>query len=157
MPLGGLAMTLAIVLLGVLFPGATGTIALLFGLGIASGLIVIPLNALIQWHAPDDRRGAVLGLGNVLIYVGMLVGTLGAGAGAYYGLDVRSMVLVLGALAVCGTLWALWLLPEALLRLGLVILTRMLIACGSRAARTCPGRAACCSRRTTSRWSTASS
>ncbi|MSR62495.1 MAG: MFS transporter [Planctomycetes bacterium] len=125
-PLGGLGLTLAVVLLGGLFPGAVGTVVILFGLGLASGLIVVPLNALIQWHAPAERRGSVLGLSNVLIYTGMLAGTLGAGAGAYFNLDVRTMVLALAALTVGGTLWALWLLPEALLRLALIILTRTL-------------------------------
>jgi acyl-[acyl-carrier-protein]-phospholipid O-acyltransferase/long-chain-fatty-acid--[acyl-carrier-protein] ligase len=123
-PLGGLGLTACILLLGARFPGAAGTIAILFGVGLTSGLLVIPLNALIQWRSPDDRRGSVLGLANVLVYAGMLVGTIVAGAGAYSGLGVRTMVLALGALALLGTLWALWLLPEALLRLSLVILTR---------------------------------
>lgn len=124
LPLGGIGLSLAILLLGVLFPGAGGTIAILFGLGIAAGLIVIPLNSLIQWRSPDDRRGSVLGLSNVMVYTGMLVGTIAAGTSAKFGLNVRTTVVALGALAVAGTLWALWLLPEALLRLALVIATR---------------------------------
>jgi acyl-[acyl-carrier-protein]-phospholipid O-acyltransferase/long-chain-fatty-acid--[acyl-carrier-protein] ligase len=123
-PLGGIGLTLCILVLGIVSPGAAGTIAILFGQGIASGLIIIPLNALIQWRAPAERRGSVLGLSNVLVYTGMLVGTIAVGEAARSGVDVRAMVLALGALAVAGTLWAMWLLPEALLRLALVIATR---------------------------------
>ena len=37
-------------------------------IGVFSGLLFVPLNALLQWRAPDDRRGAVIALANVLVY-----------------------------------------------------------------------------------------
>ena len=45
-------------------------------IGVFSGLLFVPLNALIQWRSPDDRRGAVIALANVLVYAGMLAGSL---------------------------------------------------------------------------------
>ncbi len=44
-------------------------------LGIFSGLLFVPLNALLQWRAPADRRGAVIAMANVLVYGGMVLGT----------------------------------------------------------------------------------
>ncbi len=123
-PLGGIGFTIVLVLLGSLDPGRNVAIALMFLLGCASGLLVIPLNSLVQWQAPEDRRGSVIGVANVLQYGGMLLGTLGPMFAAPQGVSVAHMLLGLGVFALFGTLWALWLLPEALLRLVLVLVAR---------------------------------
>src|SRR5574342_471294 len=102
--------------------GATG-VAIILILGTSSALIFVPLNALIQWRAPADRRGSVIAFENTCVFTGILLGSLSAGALANSGVSTTGIFLATAAFTVLGTSWALWLLPEALLRVILVILT----------------------------------
>ncbi len=95
-------------------------------MGAASGFMLVPLNALLQWRAPASRRGAVIALANVVSFAAILGGSLGAQAMAQAGLDSRGILLGGGAIAVLGTLWALWILPDAFLRLVVFLLTHTL-------------------------------
>jgi acyl-[acyl-carrier-protein]-phospholipid O-acyltransferase/long-chain-fatty-acid--[acyl-carrier-protein] ligase len=123
LPLGALGLAVFMLLLGILAPGLFGTLGLMFLLGIASGLLIVPLNALIQWRSPGDRRGAVIALTNTFVFSGILAGSLSAEAFSGLGLS-PSGILVAAALATAGgTVWALWLLPDAFLRLVLLLLT----------------------------------
>jgi len=45
-------------------------------LGIFSGFLFVPLNALLQWRSPPDRRGAIISFANALVYAGMLMGSV---------------------------------------------------------------------------------
>ena len=31
-------------------------------LGVGAGFLIVPLNAILQWRSPEDRRGAVIAL-----------------------------------------------------------------------------------------------
>jgi acyl-[acyl-carrier-protein]-phospholipid O-acyltransferase/long-chain-fatty-acid--[acyl-carrier-protein] ligase len=123
LPLGAIGLTLFLLTLGALTPGIVGTLILMALLGVASGMLVVPLNALIQWRSPADRRGAVIALSNTFVFGGVLVGSLGATALSEAGLTAGGILLAASVAAAAGTVWALWLLPEALLRLVLVLLT----------------------------------
>ena len=48
-PLGALGLAVFTLLAGLLVPGTTGLFLLMGALGISSGLLVVPLNALVQW------------------------------------------------------------------------------------------------------------
>ncbi|MEE9226826.1 MAG: acyl-[ACP]--phospholipid O-acyltransferase [Acidobacteriota bacterium] len=122
-PLGALGFSGFTLLIGVLAPGYAGHLFLLVFLGISSGLILVPLNALLQWRSPADRRGAVIALSNVLVFGGILAGSLGAEGLSRAGLSAREILLSASAVTLAGTAWALWLLPEAFLRLCLILLT----------------------------------
>ncbi|HJO04642.1 MAG TPA: acyl-[ACP]--phospholipid O-acyltransferase, partial [Acidobacteriota bacterium] len=126
LPLGATALAVFTLLFGLLVPGFTGTLVLLFMMGIAGGLINVPLNALKQWRSPSDRRGSVLALSNLFVYVGILVGSLGTGLMATAGFSSQAILLLTGAGVVAATAWALWLLPDALIRLLLVLSTNSL-------------------------------
>ena len=89
-------------------------------------MIFVPLNALIQWRAPDDRRGSVIAFENTCVFTGILLGSLGAGALASGGTSTTGIFTAAAAFTVLGTAWAMWLLPEALLRVVLVIGTNSL-------------------------------
>ncbi len=123
LPLGALMMAVLTVVFGVMAPGFVWTVVLLALLGFASGLLNVPLNALKQWHAPADRRGAVLAIGNIISYTGILLGSLGAGAAAAAGLSSQALVLMVAAAVIAGTAWAIYLLPDALLRFVLLLST----------------------------------
>src|SRR5918995_569741 len=111
---------------GRLSPGLPATLALMVILGISSALIFVPLNALIQWRAPDDRRGSVIAFENTCVFTGILLGSLGAGALASGGTSTTGIFTTAAAFTVLGTAWAMRLLPEALLRVVLVIVTNSL-------------------------------
>ncbi|MDF2460247.1 MAG: putative fused MFS-type Permease and bifunctional Acyl-[acyl-carrier-protein]-phospholipid, partial [Nitrospira sp.] len=79
-PLGAAGVAVMLLTLGLLAPALPATLALMVILGISSALIFVPLNALIQWRAPDDRRGSVIAFENTCVFTGILLGSLGAGA-----------------------------------------------------------------------------
>jgi acyl-[acyl-carrier-protein]-phospholipid O-acyltransferase / long-chain-fatty-acid--[acyl-carrier-protein] ligase len=122
-PLGATALAVSTMALGIAAPGFAGTLLLMACLGAASGLLIVPLEALIQWRSPDDRRGAVIALTNVFVFSGVLAGSLAGLALARAGISARGIIVGAGLLTFAGTWWALRLLPEALLRLVLVLMT----------------------------------
>jgi len=125
-PLGATGVAIILSTLGLVAPGFGWTLALMGVLGLASALIFVPLNALIQWRAPADRRGSVIAFENTCVFTGILMGSLGAGALANSGVSTTGIFVATALFTIGGTAWALWLLPEALLRLVLVILTNSL-------------------------------
>ncbi len=125
-PLGATGVAIILSSLGLFAPGFAATMSLMVVLGTSSALIFVPLNALIQWRAPADRRGSVIAFENTCVFTGILLGSLGAGVLANSGLSTIGIFLATAAFTVAGTAWALWLLPEALLRVVLVILTNSL-------------------------------
>jgi len=116
-PLGAIGLSVGAFIFGAVAPGRTGTFVLMVLLGIASGFVVVPLNALVQWRAPKERRGAVIALFNGLSFAGILAGNLGCLLLARMGADSAMILLVAAVLTGAGTVWAIWLLPSALLRL----------------------------------------
>ncbi len=123
LPLGAIGLTLFLLLLGALTPGLAGTLTLMALQGVASGLLVVPLNALVQWRSPDDRRGAVIALSNTFVFGGVLVGSISASVLSRVGLSAGGILVAASLATAAGTVWALRLLPDAFLRLVLVLLT----------------------------------
>jgi acyl-[acyl-carrier-protein]-phospholipid O-acyltransferase/long-chain-fatty-acid--[acyl-carrier-protein] ligase len=123
MPAGAALMAIFTTVFGVLVPGFAITVVLLGLMGFSAGLLNVPLNALKQWHSPDDRRGAVLAVSNIISYAGILFGSLGAGAAAAAGMSSQALLLIVSGVMIGGTLWALYLLPDALLRFVLLLST----------------------------------
>lgn len=121
-PLGATLFAITALLLGVIEPGMGGTIVILLIMGIGSGLLIVPLNALIQWRAPADKRGSVIALGNILNTTAMITGSLMATAMAVLGFNLHMMLVISSFLVIMGTAWAIWLLPEALVRLVVLVL-----------------------------------
>ena len=123
-PLGSFGVAALLLLMGALAPALSGTLILMALLGVAGGFLLVPLDALIQWRAPDDRRGAVLALWNTGVFGGVLLGSLAGDGLAAAGLSTKQILLVAGGLTILGTLWALWLVPDALIRLIIVLFTK---------------------------------
>lgn len=125
-PLGAAGVFFSLGLIGLWAPQLAGTFALMALLGIASAFVFVPLNAILQWKSPPDRRGAVISLSNTCVFTGILLGSLAGGSLANAGLSTGSIFLATALATLGGTLWALWLLPDAFIRLVLVILTNTL-------------------------------
>ncbi len=125
-PLGAIGVFLALSLLGALTPPLFGTFLVMGLLGVSSAFIFVPLNAILQWKSPPDRRGAVISFSNTCVFTGILLGSLAGGSLANAGLSTSSIFLATAGVTIGGMLWALWLLPDVFLRLLLVILTNTL-------------------------------
>lgn len=122
-PLGAVGVAAMLLALGMGAPQLAGTLILMVALGVASALIFVPLNALIQWRAPADRRGSVIAFENICVFTGILLGSLSGGALANAGLSTTGIFAATALVTVAGTAWALRLLPDALLRVLLVLVT----------------------------------
>ncbi len=123
-PLGALGITVFGALLGVPGLDFQAAAALLASLGFFSGFFVVPINALIQHRPAESEKGGILGAANLLSFIGVL-----AASGAHYLIAVAGgfppgQVFLLGAvITLSGTVYAVWLLPDALLRLLLWLFT----------------------------------
>lgn len=125
-PLGATGASIALSLLGALTPPLFGTFLVLGLLGVSCSFIFVPLNAILQWKSPPDRRGAVISFSNTCVFTGILLGSLAGGSLANAGLSTSNIFLVTAGVTIGGTLWALWLMPDVFLRLLLVICTNTL-------------------------------
>lgn len=125
-PIGAIGVFLTLLSLGLLAPPLTGTFLMMGVLGIASSFIFVPLNAILQWKSPSDRRGAVISLSNTCVFTGILLGSLVGGFLANAGLSTTGIFLVTAGMTLGGIGWALWFLPDTFIRLLLVILTHTL-------------------------------
>jgi len=125
-PLGAVGVFISLSFLGALSPPWWGTFLVMGPLGIASAFIFVPVNAILQWRSPPDRRGAVISFANTCVFTGILLGSLVGGSLANAGLSTSNIFLAAAGVTVAGTLWVLWILPDAFIRLLLVILTNTL-------------------------------
>jgi acyl-[acyl-carrier-protein]-phospholipid O-acyltransferase / long-chain-fatty-acid--[acyl-carrier-protein] ligase len=87
-----------------------------FAWGVFGGLLLIPLNALIQFHAEEDELGRVLAGNNFIQNIFML---------SFLGLTVLFAIIGMGSLglfnilfvvAVVGTIYTVYKLPQSLVR-----------------------------------------
>ena len=126
-PLGSLGMTLFGILLSLHHLSFTHVLVLLAALGFAAGFFAVPVNALIQ-HRPDEKeKGGVIAAANLLSFVG-----IGGASGVYYllqhfgHLSPPAIFLSASLVTIAATLYVLYLLPDALLRLLLWMATHTL-------------------------------
>ncbi len=124
-PLGAIGIAFFSLLLGGLGPGYLMTLVFMTFLGISSGYVVVPLGAILQWRSPADKRGGVIALANVMVFGGIMVGSLAAGFLSGIGLTSRMILVLSSVMTVGGTIWAIHLLPDFLIRLVFVLLTHL--------------------------------
>jgi len=115
-PMGAMGLGVFTLVLGLAAPGLTMTLVLMTLLGAASGFLIVPLDALLQWRSPADRRGSIIALSNVFVFGGMLVGSLAGWLMATADISARGILIGAAIFTLAGTAWALKLLPEAMLR-----------------------------------------
>ena len=99
----------------------------LFGLGLAGGLFIVPLNAYLQDRADPAEKGRVLATNNFVNMLGVVLasGTLSLMHDVLH-MSAAHMLLVLGAFTLVGTVVAVRLLPRVTLRLFLLSLMHLL-------------------------------
>ncbi len=126
LPMGALGLALTTLAFALVGPGVVGTIVLMTLIGISSGLLFVPLNALLQWRSPADRRGAVIALTNVLVFTGMVAGSGIAYMLGEWGFSPRVTILGASIALAAGFFWVLTLVPDAFLRFILLGLANTL-------------------------------
>ena len=85
--------------------------------GLFGGLLIIPLNALIQFHAGEHEAGRVLA-GSNFLQNGMMLSALGLTVlFALYGMDSLGLFTILLLIAVAATFYIVYKLPQSLIRL----------------------------------------
>jgi acyl-[acyl-carrier-protein]-phospholipid O-acyltransferase/long-chain-fatty-acid--[acyl-carrier-protein] ligase len=126
LPLGAIGLTGSALLFAVIGPGLVGTLFLMGLLGTSAGLVFVPLNAILQWRSPADRRGAVISVANVLTNAGMILGSGVALFLATRDVSPRGTFLVASLVLAAGTAGALALVPDAFLRFILIGLANTL-------------------------------
>ena len=125
-PLGALGLTLCACGLGTGVPRLTAVLPLIFGVGLTSGLFVLPLEAFIQYRSPAARRGQILAASGFVSWIGVLLAS-----GLLYGLNclpgfrAAHGFLVIGVLTGLLTLCTLRVLPDFLLRFLVLLLVRV--------------------------------
>jgi len=96
--------------------GAIGT--WLVGVGFSGGLFIVPLNAYLQERAGAHEKGRLLATNNFLNMIGVI-----AASGTLYLLHdmlhwkPAAMLIALGVVTLVSTVYIVWLLPAALVRL----------------------------------------
>ncbi len=99
--LGALGLAAVFIALGLAPPQFTLTMCLLIAMGIVAGFYIIPLQSMLQMHAPDKSRGRVLGTANGMSFaMGAIGGALFFGLRSL-GMPSNRVFLVVGGLTLC--------------------------------------------------------
>ncbi|HSE48169.1 MAG TPA: acyl-[ACP]--phospholipid O-acyltransferase [Terriglobales bacterium] len=124
-PLGAIGMSIFAIALSYFGRDMRSAMMLLGMVGFFAGFFAVPINAAIQHRPTEDKKGGVIAATNLLSFVGMAIA-----AGLYYllqtvaGLPPRAIFFATGWIIVGATIYAVRLLPDALLRLALWFATR---------------------------------
>ncbi|RLA77385.1 MAG: acyl-[ACP]--phospholipid O-acyltransferase [Epsilonproteobacteria bacterium] len=114
-PLGALGITLSLLLL----PSVTHPVFLalnFFMFGVASGLFIVPLNALIQYHSKEHELGIVLAGNNFIQNVVMFSFLTMTVLFALMGLESIGLFYLMLLFALGGTLYLLRKMPQSLVQ-----------------------------------------
>lgn len=150
-PIGAVGMAATAICLGAISPVADGAVytfrgdprwsifALVFLMGISCGLFIVPIHSFIQMRAPDHIRGRVLAASSFLGWTGVfLAAMLVKYICGTLGVDSRWMFLILGILTLILAGIAVIILPDFMVRLMVVLLTRTIYRIKSRGLENIP-------------------
>jgi acyl-[acyl-carrier-protein]-phospholipid O-acyltransferase/long-chain-fatty-acid--[acyl-carrier-protein] ligase len=115
-PVGALGIAVGIAIL----PGLDSAISMgiaFVAVGIMGGLFIVPLNALIQFHAKKEQLGTVLAGNNWIQNVAMMTALSLTVAFSMAGIDSAGLFYILTAVAVIGTGYTVRKLPHSLVRI----------------------------------------
>jgi acyl-[acyl-carrier-protein]-phospholipid O-acyltransferase/long-chain-fatty-acid--[acyl-carrier-protein] ligase len=124
-PLGALGLSIFSALLALPGLSTAQALVLLALLGFTGGFFIVPISALLQHKPSRETKGEVQATANLLSFVGVFLAS-----GAHWLLaqrlqfSPRAIFLVGGVMTLAGANYVLWLLPDALLRFVLWLLTR---------------------------------
>ncbi|MBV5310940.1 acyl-[ACP]--phospholipid O-acyltransferase [Chromatium okenii] len=114
-PVGASGIALALFIMPTL-PSASAHALNFLALGVLAGLLLVPLNALIQLNAPAVELGRILAANNFVQNSAMLIFLALTVAAAYFNLGSLSLLLALAFIAGIGAIYSLAQLPQPLLQ-----------------------------------------
>jgi acyl-[acyl-carrier-protein]-phospholipid O-acyltransferase/long-chain-fatty-acid--[acyl-carrier-protein] ligase len=114
-PLGALGITVALLVLPGLKSVALQIVNFLFW-GVMGGMMIIPLNALIQFHAREHESGRVLAGNNFFQNIAMLSFLGLTVLFSLLGLSARGLFQILMVVALAGTAYTIYKLPQSLIK-----------------------------------------
>lgn len=88
-------------------------------IGTMGGLFIVPLNALIQFHAAEHELGKVLSANNLVQNIGMLAFLVLTALFAWFGSSTTLLLLLIALVALVGTGYTVLKLPQSLVRFAL--------------------------------------
>ncbi len=117
------------------------SIVSLVGLGLASGLFIVPLNAYLQYRSGHKEKGRVLATNNFYNTFGLLIAS-GVLWLFHDKMHVSSATLVLGAglTTILATIYVVWLMPDQWVRLLLRMMLHTLFKLRYEGAERIPAR-----------------
>ena len=123
-PIGALGIALGLLWL----PGLHSVPAHCFNfflIGTMGGLFIVPLNALMQFHAGEHEMGKILAANNLLQNIAMLGFLIVTAVVAVLGANTTGLLLMIAVVALIGTGYTVVKLPQSLVRFVLsFLLTR---------------------------------
>ncbi len=126
-PLGAMGLSIFSISLGLVSHSYELAIGVMFLLGFSCGFYVVPLNTLIQQKSPSDRRGQVLATNNVLTFLSILSGSIFLYVlRDFVHLNAAQIFIVTGIVTIAATLYTFSILPYALVRFVMWMLTHTL-------------------------------
>jgi acyl-[acyl-carrier-protein]-phospholipid O-acyltransferase/long-chain-fatty-acid--[acyl-carrier-protein] ligase len=114
-PLGALGITLSLILLSSIHSPTLLALNFFF-FGVASGLFIVPLNALIQYQSEEHKLGVVLAGNNFVQNVTMFSFLMMTVAFALMGLGSIGLFYMMAIFALLGTLYLLRKIPQSLVQ-----------------------------------------
>jgi acyl-[acyl-carrier-protein]-phospholipid O-acyltransferase/long-chain-fatty-acid--[acyl-carrier-protein] ligase len=114
-PVGAIGVTIALVLIRAFDSPFMQGLNFLF-LGIMGGFFVVPLNALMQYHARSNQLGRILATNNLIQFSVMLLFLVITSTLSYYQFGSTGILWGLAIVAFAGTLYTISKIPESLLR-----------------------------------------
>lgn len=138
-PLGAIGMAASSIGLGLVSPAGEAVLTpilenprwsvfiLTFLMGISCGLYIVPIHSFIQIRTPLSVRGRVLAASSFLGWVGVLLAALLVKfVCGNFGVPSRWMFLGWGILTFLLAVAAVWIMPDFLIRLIVVLITRLI-------------------------------
>ncbi|MEB8431843.1 acyl-[ACP]--phospholipid O-acyltransferase [Cocleimonas sp. KMM 6892] len=114
-PVGAIGITISLILIRAFDSSLLQALNFMF-LGVMGGFIVVPLNALLQYHAQNNQLGRVLATNNLIQFSVMLLFLAITTVLSYYKFGSTGILWGLALIAFIGTLYAVFKIPESLLR-----------------------------------------
>ena len=122
-PIGIFGMSFFALLLSILADNHALLVVMIFAMGFFAGFFDVPLAATVQKRSPKDVRGGIMAAGNMLTFIGMLIG---GGMFILFGIldtSPKTIFLLTALFSIALGVYMCWKLPIIVLRAIMWVLT----------------------------------
>ncbi|MBL4638110.1 MAG: MFS transporter, partial [Proteobacteria bacterium] len=122
-PIGAIGFAISLTLL-MNVESLSSAALIFFAFGLSGSIMIIPLNALIQFSAPEDKLGKVLAGNNFIQNIAMLFGLSMTVLFSLAAYDEKWLLTLLAVIGIIGAIHAIRTLPQALVRILIAALIK---------------------------------